>query len=155
MLPTTVNPERFAVVAVLRDQALLWKGGIGVEDLPVQILPPIEVDHRHKKTGQFQHGHDTAHRFPEYFEEIADGLRGFEGILIIGHGKGKSSYGALLLEYLHRKHPDLYAKVIDYLTLNLSAMSESEIKLSARSWFEKNYRTLASWHNRTMNRRFT
>lgn len=155
MLPTTSNPERFVVVAVLRDEALLWKHGLGLEDIPDHIRPPIEVDHRHKRTGQFQHGHDTAHRFPEYFEQIADGLRGFDGILIMGHGKGKSAYGKLLLDFLHRKHPDLYAKVVDDLTLNLSAMTESEIKASARSWFEKSFRTFASWHNRSLDKRFT
>lgn len=155
MLPTINNPERFAVVAVLRDEAMLWRHGIGVADLPEHIRPPVEADHRHKRTGQFQHGHDTAHRFPEYFEDIADCLRGFEGILIIGHGKGKSNYGKLLTDYLHRKHPDLYLKIVDTLTLNLSAISDSEIKSSARSWFEKNYRTLATWHNRRVDRRFT
>lgn len=155
MLPTTSNPERFVVVAVLRDEALLWKHGLGLEDLPEHIRPPIEVDHRHKRTGQFQHGHDTAHRFPDYFEDIADALRGFDGILVIGHGKGKSAYGKLLLSFLNRKHPDLYAKVVDDLTLNLSAMTESEIRASARSWFEKNFRTLASWHNRSIDKRFT
>lgn len=155
MLPITNNPEKFIVVAVLRDEALLWKHGIGVEDMPTFVRPPIEVDHRHKRTGQYQHGHDTAHRFPDYFEDIAHELRGFDGVLIIGHGKGKSAYGDLLLQYLHRKHRDLFERVVDTITLNLSALSEAEIKASARSWFEKNYRTLASWHNRTIDRRFT
>jgi hypothetical protein len=155
MLPTVDNPERFAVVAVLRDEAMIWRHGIGAEDLPEHIYPPTEVDHRHMRTGQFQRGHDTAHRFPEYFDDIADQLRDFEGILIIGHGTGKAAYGKLLLNFLHRKHPDLYAKVVDTLTLNLSAISPSEIKASARSWFEKNYRTLSSWHDRTRDRRFS
>lgn len=155
MLPTISNPERFVVVAILQDQALVWRNGIGVDDLAEYIRPPVEADHRHKRTGQFQHGHDTAHRFPEYFESVSSTLRGFDGILILGHGKGKSAYGRLLLEYLHRKHPDLYGKVIDCLSLNLSAMSDAEIKTSARSWFEKNYRTLASWHGRAIDRRFT
>ena len=52
MLPTISNPEKFVVVAVLRDEALLWKRGIGVEDMPINVRPPLEVDHRHKRTGQ-------------------------------------------------------------------------------------------------------
>lgn len=153
MLPTVSNPERFAVVAMTRDEAKIWKNGIGPTDLPIYVRPPIEVDHRHKRTGQYQHGHDTAHRFPEYFEDVVDELRGYDAILIMGHGKGKASYGELLLNFLEKKHPDLLGCVVDLVQLDVTALSESEVSKSARSWFEKNYRTLATWHDRPIDRR--
>lgn len=148
------NPDKFAVVAVTQDEALIWRHGVGVEDVPQHIRPPVEVDHRHKRTGQFQHGHDTAHRFPDYFEDIANQLRGFEGILIMGHGTGKASYSELLLKFLERKHPDIYHRVVDSISVNIAALSEGELRNSARSWFERNFRKLASWHERTADKRF-
>jgi hypothetical protein len=153
VLPTINNPEKFAVVAITRDEAKIWKSGIGPADLPIHVRPPIELDHRHKRTGQFKHGHDTAHRFPEYFEDVAEELREFQGILIMGHGKGNGSYGQLLLKYFEKKHPDLLTKVVDLVTFNISEASESELSKQARSWFEKNYRTLATWHDRPIDRR--
>lgn len=155
MLSSVANEESFAVVAITQDEALIWEHGIGAEDIPSHIRPPIEVDHRHVRTGQNDHGHDAAHRYPEYFEAIAERLRGFSGILLIGHGHGKASYLELLSDYLERKHPDLNLKVLDRITLNLPAMSEGEIKSHARQWFEKNYRKLASWHGRLPSKWFT
>ena len=154
MLPLTNDPDRFVVAAVARDQAIIWRDGIGAESLPVYVRPPIEVDHRHKRTGQYQHGHDTAHRFPEYFEEIAAQLQGYEGILVMGHGKGKSNYASLLLKYLAKKHPDLFKKVVDVIQVNLTAVTYTELAGHAREWFEKNFRTLASWHDRPIDKRF-
>lgn len=155
MLPISNNPDRFVVVAIMRDEALIWKKGIGTQDLPMRVKPPVELDHRHMRTGQFQHGHDTAHRFPEYFEDVASELRGFDGILIMGHGKGKASYADLLLKYLGKKHPELLARVVDVIHADVSSATDSELAKSARSWFEKNYRTLATWHDRPIDRRFS
>ena len=95
-----------------------------------------------------------AHRFPDYFEDIAHQIRGFEGILILGHGSGKASYSKLLIKYLKEKHPDLYGRIVDEISLNLTALSEAELRNSARSWFEQNFRKLASWHERTADKRF-
>lgn len=154
MASYVIDPDRFVVVAVTRDEALIWRNGIGAEDVAVRVRPPVEVDHRHKRTGQFQHGHDTAHRFPDYFEDIAHQIRGFEGILILGHGSGKASYSKLLIKYLEEKHPDLNGRIVDEISLNLTALSEAELRNSARSWFEQNFRKLASWHERTADKRF-
>lgn len=154
MTSYVTDPDKFAVVAVTRDEALIWLHGVGAEDLAEHVRPPVEVDHRHKRTGQFQHGHDTAHRFPDYFEDIAEKIRGYEGILILGHGSGKASYSKLLIKFLERKHPDLYNRVVDEISVNMTALTEAELKNSARSWFERNFRKLASWHERTADIRF-
>lgn len=148
MQSTIENPKNFAVVAVAQDETLIWRHGLGNEDVPERISPPVEVDHRHRRTGQFQHGHDTAHRYPEYYEAIAENIRGFSGILLMGHGHGKGSAALNLLKHLKKKHPDLYLKVIDNISLNLPAMSDSEIRMHARQWFEKNFGKLATWHDR-------
>ena len=142
------NPDHFAVIAITRDQARVWRHGIGSEDLPEFVLPPLEVDHRHRRTSQNRHGHDSSHRFPEYFEEISEMVRGYDGILIMGHGSGNSSYMNLLKDYLDKKHPDVAGKILDLVSLDLTRMSEAEIAMHAREWFSKNYRKLATWHER-------
>ena len=142
------NRDRLAVIAISQDDAMIWRHGIGPEDLPEHVRPPLEVDHRHRRTGQNDHGHDTVHRFPEYFEEISEMVRGYDAILIIGHGKSKGAYHEILRDFLARKHPDLSEKVLETLSLDLSALSEGEITKHARSWFEKNFRKLATWHDR-------
>jgi len=148
MITSISNSNRLAVIAITQDQAKIWRRGIGPEDLPEFVSPPKEVDHRHRRTGQYQHSHDTAHRFPEFFEDIAELIREDSAILIIGHGKGKGAYHHLLQDYLSRKHPDISKKVLGFIDLDLSAMSDGQIAMHARQWFEKNFRKLATWHDR-------
>lgn len=142
------NPERLAVVAITRDEARIWLHGISAEDLPEYVHPPLEVDHRHRRTGQNHHGHESAHRFPEYFEAINERIRNHDGILILGHGEGKSSYSGLLKDYLEKKHPDIARRILDTQTIDVTRLTESEIALYAREWFSKNYSKLVSWHER-------
>lgn len=155
MQSTTSNPEKLAVIAIYRDEAKIWRHGIAPQDLPELVHAPVEVDHRHMRTGQFHHGHDTNHLYPEYFEEIYQMIREFDVLLLIGHGEGKASALANFLDYLNRKHPDVYRKVIDSVNLNLVALSDHEITMNARQWFEKNYRKLATWHDRQPDKRLT
>lgn len=143
-----VNPAKIALVAISRDEARLWLNGIGPEDMPLYVKPPLEVDHRHRRTGQFHHGHDTEHRLPEYFESIAERIRSHDGILLMGHGEGKAAYNSLLQEYLAKKHPDIATRILDSLSINLNALSEHEVTMEARHWFEKNLQKLATWHGR-------
>ena len=149
------HPEKLAVAAIYRDEAKIWRHGIAPQDLPELIQAPVEVDHRHMRTGQFHHGHDTNHIYPEFFEDIYQMIRGFDVLLLIGHGEGKASALSNFLDYLNRKHPDVYKKVIDSLNLNLVALSDQQITMHARQWFEKNYRKLATWHDRQPDKRLT
>ena len=148
MKSSVSNSEHLAVVAITQDEARIWRNGIGPEDLPEFVLPPKEIDHRHRRTGQNQHSHDTAHRFPEFFEEVSELMRGSDAILIIGHGKGNGAYHQLLQKYLLKNHPDIAAKVLELINLDIPSMSDGQISMHARQWFEKNFRKLATWHNR-------
>lgn len=148
MQPTVSNPEKLAVIAITRDDARIWRHGISPKDLPEKVLAPVEVDHRHVRTGQFNHGHDTKHMYPEFYEEIFQMIRGYDAVLLIGHGEGKASSGDKFIDYLLKKHPDFAGKVVENLNLNLVALSDAEISMNARQWFEKNYRKLATWHDR-------
>lgn len=142
------NPEKLALIAITRDEAKVWRHGIAPQDLPELVHAPIEVDHRHVRTGQFHHGHDTNHAYPEFYEAVYEMTKEFDVLLLIGHGEGKGSALENFLHYLQKKHPDVAKKVIDHLNLNLNALSDQQITMNARQWFEKNYRKLATWHDR-------
>lgn len=155
MISLVADMRRYAFVAIERDEAIIWSEGLDSVSGPIHVKAPVEVDHRHMRTGQYQHGHDTKHRFPEYFEEIASHLKKADVIVIMSHGQGKSNYGLHLIDHLNEKHPDLAAKVVDHLTVNLPALSIPELEAYARGWFEKNYRKLGTWHGRKRDRRFS
>ena len=142
------NPEKLAVVAMYRDEAKIWRHGIAPKDLPEVIQAPVEVDHRHKRTGQFHHGHDTNHYYPEFYEAVYAVVRESDAVLLIGHGTGKGSSAEKFYAYLEKHHPDFLKRILERLDLNLSAMSDQQLTMNARQWFEKNYRKLATWHDR-------
>lgn len=79
--------------------------------------------------------HYIGERVPEdnsYYEEIASEL-GDEGeIILVGHGKGKSSALDFLLEFLTKHHPDLFKRVIATEVLDISALTEPEIEAIIR-----------------------
>lgn len=153
MISLVADMRRFAFVAIERDQAIIWNEGLDSVNPPIRVKPPVEVDHRHLRTGQYQHGHDTKHRFPEYFEEISSHLKKAEVIVIMSHGKGKGNYGLHLIDHLNKKHSDLASRVADHMNVNMPALSVHELEAYARGWFEKNYRKLGSWHSRRADRR--
>ena len=155
MISLVADMRRFAFVAIERDEAIIWNEGLDSVNPPIKVKPPVEADHRHMRTGQYQHGHDTKHRFPEYFEEVASHLKKAEVIVIMSHGKGKGNYGLHLIDHLNEKHRDLASRVADHITVNIPALSVHELEAYARGWFEKNYRKLGSWHGRKRDRRFT
>lgn len=155
MISVVEDMRRFAFVAIERDEAIIWNEGLDSTSGPIRVKPPTEVDHRHMRTGQYQRGHDTKHRFPEYFEEIASHLKKPEVVVIMSHGKGKGDYGLHLIDHLNKKHPEIAAKVVDQIKVNLPALSVYEMEAHARGWFEKNYRKLTSWHGRRADRRLS
>lgn len=155
MISVVADMQRYGFVAIERDEAIIWNEGLDSVKGPIHVKAPIEVDHRHMRTGQYQHGHDTEHRSPEYFEEIASHLKKSEVVVIMSHGKGKANYGLHLIDHLNLKHPDIAAKVADHLTVNIPALTVHELEAHARGWFEKNYRKLGSWHGRRRDRRFS
>jgi hypothetical protein len=82
-------------------------------------------------------------------------LREIDVVLLLGHGEGKGSAVDKFQEYLSKEHPQLASKVLDTLSVNLNAMSDHQITMNARQWFEKNFRKLATWHDRQPKRWFT
>jgi hypothetical protein len=128
--------NKLAVVAMTRDEAQIWKTGLDPGTHPEKVKAPDEGIHHHVRTAQFHSGHDSDHMRPEYYEEIAQALKDFGRILLLGHGKGKASATLHLVQYLERKHPDQAKKVVDSLETDLENLSEGQILAIARKWEE-------------------
>ena len=126
--------NKLAVVALTRDEAQIWKLGFEPGTHPETIVPP-EVDnerrvHKIQKSG----GRDKGRSDPEYFEDIAQSLKGLGRILFFGHGEAKGNEAFQLKEFLEKKHPDIAKIVVDSLSVDLENLSEGEILALARKW---------------------
>jgi ABC-type phosphonate transport system ATPase subunit len=69
---------------------------------------------------------------PSFYEELAKDLLPSEEIVLVGHGKGKSSALEFLAEYLKKHHPAVYQRVIATEIADLSALTEPEIEAIAK-----------------------
>lgn len=85
----------------------------------------------HRKEANYQG--DRVPEDPAFYNEVAQTLKGFESIILVGHGTGKSNAAAYLQDYLAVHHTDIAARIISAETVDLSALSEPEIEALAES----------------------
>lgn len=64
----------------------------------------------------------------EYYERIAQRLKGFDAILLLGDATGKSSALHYIVGYLQEKHKDVWARVVDTVRVDLSSITIDEIQ---------------------------
>jgi hypothetical protein len=65
---------------------------------------------------------------PEYYERVAQRLKGFDSILVLGDASGKSSALHYLVQYLQAKHNDVAVHVVDTVQVDLSSITIDEIQ---------------------------
>lgn len=84
----------------------------------------------HRKEAHYQ-----GERVPEeksFYEDVATDLLPADEIVLIGHGTGKSSAVNHLAEYLKTHHRDLFRHVLAVETVDLSALTPTEIEAIAK-----------------------
>jgi hypothetical protein len=128
--------NNLVVISINQEEALVWKTGVAPRTKPESISAPEEGEHRHRRMGDHQMGHDKGQSDPIFFEAVTNSIKGAGEILLIGHGKGKASTMLRLVQYWERKHPELAHKVVDALDTDLERLSENEILALARDWFD-------------------
>jgi len=64
----------------------------------------------------------------EYYERVAQRLRPAGSILLLGDATGKSSAMNFLVEYIQRKHPDIWHHVVGTDHVDLSSLTIAEIQ---------------------------
>jgi hypothetical protein len=75
----------------------------------------------HRKEADYQ-----GERVPEpteYYERVAERLKGFDVTLLLGDATGKSSALNYLVQYLQGKHKDVWARVVDTVHVDLSSIT--------------------------------
>lgn len=129
------------VVAITRDEARVWRRGLDKGSEPKRIERPSEAgQHQRTRQAQKHRGHDTDHKDPRFFEEVAERIADATEILLVGHGEGKGDYKDLFHAHLEHKHPDIAEKVVGNVDSDLNALTENQILSIARDWFEAYHR---------------
>ncbi|MFY9719347.1 MAG: hypothetical protein WAK16_06855 [Candidatus Cybelea sp.] len=84
----------------------------------------------HRKEADYQ-GQRTPEA-DEFYDSIAQRLKGSFSILLVGDAAGKSSAAQYLLGYLKQKHKDIADRVVAVEDADLSAITLGEIEEIAR-----------------------
>lgn len=124
--------KSYAVVLIDHHSARLFEAqsdGVHlVEREHVEPLDPhgFERHLEHRKEADYQ-----GERVPEpteYYERVAQRLKGFDSILLLGDATGKSSALHYLVRFLQDKHADVSAHVVDTVQVDLSAITIPDIQ---------------------------
>jgi hypothetical protein len=84
----------------------------------------------HRKEAHYQGG-----RVPEetsFYEDVSKSLVPASEIVLIGHGRGKSSAVDFLMEYLKKHYPEVSRHVTAIETADLSALTDPEVEAIAK-----------------------
>jgi hypothetical protein len=88
------------------------------------------LEHRKEADYKGQHVPEAG----EFYERVAQRLKGAPSILLIGDAAGKSSALQYFLSYVKEKHGDIAAHIVAAKDADLSAISLGEIVRIARSY---------------------
>lgn len=123
------------VVGVTRDHAEVWSLDERQRTpLAVVVRHDAQSEHRHVKTGQFGHGHESEEGFARYFTELVNVLSGAEEIMIAGHGTGRSNMMESFADWLSSKRSETFARVSEMRYVDLPHTTGRELAALARKW---------------------
>jgi hypothetical protein len=132
--PREYEPGRMVVV-IDHHAAHIYQdlgGSMPQNEATVKPYDPFGFQHHlvHRKEA-----HYIGERVPEessFYEEIAVKVAHASAIVLIGHGKGKSSAVDVLRDYLKTHHPETFDRIIATENADLSALTEAEIEAIAK-----------------------
>ena len=123
------------VVGVTRDHAEVWSLDERQRaPLAVVTRHDAQAEHRHVKTGQFGHGHESEEGFARYFSELESLVSNAEEIMIAGHGTGRANTMEAFAEWLSNKHHETFARVSELRYVDLPHTTGRELAALARKW---------------------
>jgi hypothetical protein len=128
--PAGPQPRRAAVVMTYRDAQVHGDG-------PTVVVEPFDpkgrLQHMHEKAGQWRGFYHEPQ--PEYFARIADAVRGFDEVILLGHGKGHSNAMMQLVAYLDQREPELAERVVGGVDLDVGDLSDVQVEQAVREFF--------------------
>jgi len=123
------------VVGVTKDHAEVWSLDERQRaPLAIVVRHDAQSEHRHVKTGQFGHGHESEEGFARYFGELVNVLSDAEEIMIAGHGTGRSNMMEAFAEWLSSKQGEMFARVSEMRYVDLPHTTGRELAALARRW---------------------
>ena len=126
------------VVGVTKDHAEVWSlDERQTAPLAVVVRHDAQSEHRHVKTGQFGHGHESEEGFARYFSELVRILSGASEIMIAGHGTGRSNMMETFAEWLSNKNGEMFGRVSEMRYVDLPHTTGRELAALARKWKEQ------------------
>lgn len=126
--------SNIALIAMTQDEARVWIHGLDPDQNPILIHASAEgLEHR-VHTADYHSGRNKEHIRPEFYEKIIELIKDFDGIVLVGHGKGKARASDHFDQYLTKKHHEISNKIWGSFTQDFDNQSNREILASARTW---------------------
>lgn len=133
--PTLVEVDRgdaSCIVLIDHHQARLFGlGGEGSDPAVPRVLKPDDRDgtRRRLEHRQGNDDNDGGHSQEDdgWYERISVDLKTAGQIVVFSDGKGRSSAGAYLIDYLNRHYPGIGERVVAGERANISHLSDGEI----------------------------
>ncbi len=105
------------------------------DPMPPVIIVPDDSDgsRRRLEHRQGNDDHDGGHSSEDakYYERIGNGLKAATRIVVLSDGKGRSSAGEYLIDYLKRQHPDTARRIVATGRIDIAHSSNGEIVAAA------------------------
>ena len=133
--PRSSAPAGRIVVVIDHHMARIYQDSGGSRPKRQVAMKPYDPHGFHRHLIHRKETHYEGQRVPEetsFYEQIAEDLKPANEIVLIGHGKGKSSALDFLVEYLKTHHSTIFPQVTATEVADLSALAEPEIEAIAK-----------------------
>jgi hypothetical protein len=127
------------LVAMDHHEARIYQIDITSIDVSKHVIRPYDPHHfLHHLTHKDQ-SREQGQRAPEditYYEGVAQAVSTGGRIILLSHGKGKSSAGHHFTEYLSSHHRETYQRIVCELDIDLSHLTEEQLLEMGRNALE-------------------
>jgi hypothetical protein len=129
---TQASPKSFIVLLIDHHSARFFE--LQSDGVHITEREHAEPADPHGFERHLEHGkeaHYKGERVPEpteYYKRVAQRLKGFDLILLLGDATGKSSALHYLVQYLQEQHKDVWEHVLDTVHVDLSSITIGEIQ---------------------------
>ena len=129
------NKNVVAVIAFRDTEIYATDAGSGVR--PERAVAPdrrgrFHKVHHHAGNPSGTYEDDSA----EYWEAIARDLAPAGAILVLGHGHGKANAAHHWVNYVQKHHPDVAAKVVADVRVDIEHLDERQVLALAQVYFD-------------------
>jgi hypothetical protein len=129
----TAHPEPAAptlVVAVDHHGARIYRIDTVSGDASKREIRPYDPHHFLHHLTHKEQSREEGQRAPEdanFYKRVGDALAAGGGIVVVGHGTGRSNAAQHLTEYLRTHHRETYQRIVREIGADLSAITEPQL----------------------------